>query len=305
MAREAIVARGLSKVYRGGRGVYELTFTVNEGEIFGFLGPNGAGKTTTIRTFMGLLRPTGGSATILGRDCWRESPEAKARLGFVSADPRLYERMTGLGFLEFMAGFRTAGTLDRAKKLATEIDLDLRPRIRQLSRGNRQKLLLVQGLMHDPALLILDEPSGGLDPLGQADFLTRLIDERSRGKTIFLSSHNLAEVERVADRVGIIRDGRIVAIEGVEDLRSRRTRTMSVILERPVEGTLFDGVAGVRVVSVTDGGRRLELSIHGPVHELLTRLATAPVVDVVYPPADLESIFMHYYDSGTPAEPGA
>jgi ABC-2 type transport system ATP-binding protein len=303
MAGDAIVAQGLSKVYRGGRGVYELSFTVTEGEIFGFLGPNGAGKTTTIRTFMGLLRPTGGRATIFGRDCWRESPAAKAQLGFVSADPRLYERMTGLAFLEYMAGFRTAGTLDRAKKIAAEMDLELHPRIRQLSRGNRQKLLLVQGLMHDPALLIMDEPSGGLDPLGQAGFLAKLIDERSRGKTIFLSSHNLAEVERVADRVGIIREGRIVAIEHVDDLRARRTRTMTVTVERPVGDSFFEGVPGVRVTSTADGGRHLELAVHAPIHDLIARLATAPVVDIVYPPADLEAVFMHYYDGAVP--PGA
>ena len=294
-ATEAIAARSLSKVYRGGRGVFELEFTVREGEIFGFLGPNGAGKTTTIRTLMGLLRPTGGGASIFGLDCWGQSPAVKAKVGFVSADPRLYEKMTGAAFLDFLAGYRARGTMDNARKLAAELDLDLRPRIRQLSRGNRQKLLLVQGLMHDPPLLILDEASGGLDPIGQEMFLNRLVDERSRGKTVFLSSHNLAEVERVADRVGIIREGRMVAIEDIDKLRAMRTRRMDVTLSAPLTNGIFDGVDGVRVVQTSDGGKQFQLSVQGNPRELLSRLATLPVVDMVFPPADLESVFMRYY----------
>jgi ABC-2 type transport system ATP-binding protein len=290
-----IAATKFSKVYPGGRGVFELDFGVEEGEIFGFLGPNGAGKTTTIRSLIGLLRPTGGSLTVFGRDCWRQSPAVKARVGFVSADPRLYERMTGVAFLEFMAGFRTQGTLDRARKLASELNLDLKPRIRQLSRGNRQKLLLVQGLMHDAPLLVLDEASGGLDPLGQEAFLTKLEDERSRGKTVFLSSHNLAEVERVADRVGIIREGRMVAVEHISALRALRARRMEVMLERPLDTGFFDGLPGVRLEAVNDGGRRINLIVQGSPRDLLGRLAAAPVTDLVFPPADLESVFLHYY----------
>jgi ABC-2 type transport system ATP-binding protein len=292
---DAIEAHGLSKVYRGGRGAFELEFTVREGEIFGFLGPNGAGKTTTIRALMGLLRPTAGSASIFGMDCWRESPAARAKVGFVNSDPRLYEKMTGAAFLEFMAGYRAQGTMDSARKLANELDLDLRPRIRQLSRGNRQKLLLVQGFMHDPPLLILDEASGGLDPLGQEMFLKRLLDERSRGKTVFLSSHNLAEVERVADRVGIIRDGRMVAIEDVDKLRAIRTRRMDITLAAPLNGGSLDALDGVRVVETSDGGRQVQLSVQGSPRELLARLAALPVIDIVFPPADLESVFMQYY----------
>ena len=298
---EAIAARKLSKVYRGGHGAFELEFTVHEGEIFGFLGPNGAGKTTTIRTLMGLLRPTGGSATVFGLDCWRESTAVKDKVGFVSADPRLYEKMTGAAFLDFMAGYRARGTMDRARAMAAEMDLDLRPTIRQLSRGNRQKLLLVQGFMHDPPLLILDEASGGLDPLGQEMFLQRLLGERSRGKTVFLSSHNLAEVEGIADRVGIIRDGRMVAIEEIDKLRSIRTRRMDVTLAAPVDDGFLDGLEGVRVVETTDGGKQIQLAVQGSPRELLARLGTLPVVDLVFPPADLESVFMQYYrDEGEP-----
>jgi len=294
-AGEAIQARNLSKVYRGGRGVFELNFSVIEGEIFGFLGPNGAGKTTTIRTLIGLLRPTGGSVSVFGQDCWRQAPSVKAQVGFVSGDPRLYEKMTGGAFLEFMAGFRRLGTFDNAKKLAAELDLDLHPKIRHLSRGNRQKLLLVQGLMHDPPLLVLDEPTGGLDPLGQAAFLSRLEDERSRGKTVFLSSHNLAEVERVADRVGVIREGRIVAVEEIEKLRALRARKMEITVERPLSNGFLEGLTGVRLVSTRDDGRHVELAVQGSARELLKRLAVEPVTDLIFPPADLEGVFMHYY----------
>ncbi len=295
-----IVVRQLRKVYRGGRGIHGIDFQVKQGEVFGFLGPNGAGKTTTIRTLMGLLRPTGGSAAILGYDCWRESPSAKNRVGFVSAVPRLYEMMTGAAFLEFMAGFRGPQVFANARKLAREFDLDVRPTIRQLSRGNRQKLLLILALMHDPPLLILVEPSGGLDPIGQEAFLSRVVDERSRGKTVFLSSHNLAEVERVADRVGIIRDGRMVAVEEIEKLRAKRTRKMEVDLQAPLVNGLLDGLADVRIVASGKGGRHVELAVQGNPRELLTRLGSAEVVDIIYPPADLESVFLAYYrDPGT------
>jgi len=291
---QALMIQHLSKVYRGGQGVHGLDFAVQQGEIFGFLGPNGAGKTTTIRVILGLLRPTGGTATVLGHDCWREGPAARAEIGFVPGDPRLYDRMTGGGFLDFMAGFRPHGSMDRARRLATDLELDLKPRIRHLSRGNRQKLLLVQALMHDPRLLVLDEPTGGLDPLGQAAFLQLLKDERSRGKTVFLSSHDLREVEQIADRVGVIRDGRLVAVEQVEKLAELRERTMEVTFRRPPVD-LAAGLDGVRIIGTHDEGRRIEMSVRGSPRALLERLAREDVVDLVYPPADLESVFLHYY----------
>lgn len=291
----------LSKVYRGGRGIFELSFDVQEGEILGFLGPNGAGKTTTIRVLMGLLRPTGGSARVFGRDVWSDSPEIKAQVGFVPGELHLYEDLSGREFLEFVAGFRPAGTMARATRLANRFDLDLRPRTRHLSKGNRQKLVIIAALMHDPALLILDEPTSGLDPLMQMTVLDLFREERARGKTVFLSSHMLPEVEKVADRVAVVREGHLVAVEQVERLKAVRQRRMEVLFRRAPGADAFAGLDGVRVLSVHEGGRHVELTLKGEPGPLLERLAGLPVIDLVYPPADLESVFLHYYE-GAPLE---
>ena len=186
-----IVVDGLSRSYGRRRGVTDLTFTVEEGEVFGFLGPNGAGKTTTIRTLMGLLRPSAGRALVFGHDCWADGPRVRACIGFLPSDPRLYERMTGAELLAFFAAFRGGGDPARRRRLAARLDLDLGRPIRQLSRGNRQKLAIVQALLHDAPLLLLDEPSSGLDPLMQAVLLELLREEQARGRTVFLSSHDL------------------------------------------------------------------------------------------------------------------
>ena len=297
----AIEARALTRTYRGGRGVFELDFRVEEGEIFGFLGPNGAGKTTTIRLLMGMLRPTSGEARVFGLDTWRQSPAAKARIGFVPGDLRLYERMTGEAVLRFLAGYRPRGSLDRGRRLARQLDLDLSQRVRHLSKGNRQKLILVQALMHEPPLMVLDEPTSGLDPLVQAAVLDLLVEQRSRGGTVFLSSHLMQEVEKVADRAAVLRDGRMVALEHVDRLRAVRERRMEVVLERPPANDAFAGLGGVRVLAVHDGGRRMELAVRGGPQGLLQRLAALPVVDLVYPPTDLESAFLHYYRDAAPS----
>ena len=289
----------MTRTYRGGRGVFDLDFRVEEGEIFGFLGPNGAGKTTTIRVLMGMLRPTSGSVRVLGLDAWRQSPAVKAGIGFVPGELHLYERMTGDALLRFLAGYRRAGSLERGRALARRLDLDLRQRVRHLSKGNRQKLILAQALMHEPPLLVLDEPTSGLDPLVQAEVLDLLVEQRGRGRTVFLSSHLLQEVERVSDRAAVLRDGRLVAVEDVDRLRMARERRMEVVLHRPVGDRAFAGIEGVRLLAVRDGGLRVELAVHGDPDALLQRLAAVPVADLVYPPADLESVFLHYYSDGS------
>ena len=300
-----IVVEGLTRFYGKRRGVIDLTFTVEEGEIFGFLGPNGAGKTTTIRQLMGLLRPTSGSARVCGLDCWREATQVKAQVGFLPGDIRLYEHMTGAEFLDFFAAFRGGGDPARRRALVARLEVDLEPRIKHLSKGNRQKLAIVQALMHDAPLLILDEPSSGLDPLMQAAFIELLREEHARGKTIFLSSHVLPEVERIAHRVAIIREGQLVAVEEVARLKALRARRMEVVLREPVDPAPFAALDGVRVLSADPGGRHVELAVRGALGPLLRTLGELPVDDLTFAPPDLESIFLHYYEAGGADEPVA
>ncbi len=290
-----IQVNGLTRFYGKNRGVDDLAFTVERGEIFGFLGPNGAGKTTTIRLLMGLIQPTRGSARIFGLDCWRDATAVKSHVGYVPGDARLYEAMTGAQFLDFLAGFRPGIDPARRRMLVERFDVDLSRTIKQLSKGNRQKLALVQAFMHDPPLLILDEPSSGLDPLMQRELLTFLREEQARGKTIFLSSHLLYEVEQVADRVGIIRDGRLVAVATIEELKRQRTRRMEVAFSMPIDLAQLASVDGVQVLQVREGGRWVELGVSDGLPVLLRRLSELPVVDLVYAPPDLDSVFMGYY----------
>lgn len=285
----------LTRFYGKNRGVDDLAFTVERGEIFGFLGPNGAGKTTTIRLLMGLIQPTRGSARIFGLDCWRDATAVKSHVGYVPGDARLYEGMTGAQFLDFLAGFRPGIDPARRRMLVERFDVDLSREIKHLSKGNRQKIALIQAFMHDPPLLILDEPSSGLDPLMQRELLTFLREERTRGKTIFLSSHLLYEVEQVADRVGIIRDGRLVAVATIEELKRQRTRRMEVTFSMPIDLAQLASVDGVQVLQSREGGRWVELGVSDGLPVLLRRLSELPVVDLVYAPPDLDSVFMGYY----------
>lgn len=285
----------LTRTYGSRRGVVDIDFIVGEAEVFGFLGPNGAGKTTAIRVLMGLMKPTSGRARVFGLDCWRDSRQVKEQVGFLPGDMRLYEKMTGHEFLDFFAAFRREKHPQRRHALVERFGLDLVPPIRHLSKGNRQKLAIVQALMHDTPLLIMDEPSSGLDPLMQVELLEVLAEERARGKTIFLSSHALPEVERIADRVGILRDGRLVAVEDIATLRAARERQMEVMLSEPVDPTPLLSLPDVRLVTADPSRRRLVLAVRGDIRPLLRALSDLPVDDIVYGHADLESAFLQYY----------
>ncbi|MBX6341137.1 MAG: ABC transporter ATP-binding protein [Thermomicrobiaceae bacterium] len=290
-----IAVEHLTYSYGQRRGVIDLTFSVEEGEIFGFLGPNGAGKTTTIRQLMGFMRPASGSARIFGLDCWADAPRVKAKVGFLPGELHLYDQMTGREFLDFFAAFRGGDDPARRKMLVERLELDLDARIRHLSKGNRQKLAIAQALMHDAPLLILDEPSSGLDPLMQVGLLDLLREEQARGKTVFLSSHVLSEVERIANRVAIIREGRLVAVESVARLKALRERTMELTLAAPVPLERFSAIEGVRVLAVDPSGRHVQLGVRGELGPLLRLLGELPVEDLVFGPPDLESIFLHFY----------
>lgn len=289
-----IELRSLTRSYGSRRGVIDLDLGVNEGEIFGFLGPNGAGKSTTMRVLMGLLQPTSGAATICGLDCWGDAAAVKAKVGFLPGDLHLYEHLTGAQFLDFFAGFRPDSS-ERRRALVERLDLDLTRHVKAMSKGNRQKLAIVQALMYGAPVLLLDEPSSGLDPLVAEVLLALLREERNAGRTVFLSSHILWEVEQIADRVGIIREGRLVAVDSMEHLRSLRERPMEIILSRPASLEGLSRLDGVRVQSVEDEGKRITLHIRGPIAPLLGELSRLPLADLTYGPPDLESLFMRYY----------
>jgi ABC-2 type transport system ATP-binding protein len=211
---------GLTKVFRNGRGIFDLSFTVGEGEVFGYLGPNGAGKSTTIRHLMGFLRPDKGVAEIAGLDCWSQAPFVQAQTGYLPGEIAFLEDMNGLEFLKLLGGMRRMTDTSRRDELIERFQFDVSTPIRKMSKGMKQKVGIVAAFMHDPKVLILDEPTSGLDPLMQQRFLELIAEEKAQGKTILMSSHIFQEIERVCDRVGIIKDGRLIAVEDMSTLRA-------------------------------------------------------------------------------------
>ena len=283
----------LTKRYGEARGIEDVSLSVEAGEVFGFLGPNGAGKTTTIRTLLDLLHPTSGSARLFGLDSRRESVAIRARLGNLPGDFSYDPRLTGHELLSFLAEIRGVRSLGRAPQLATRFNADLERRLSELSRGNRQKVGLIQAFFHSPELLILDEPTGGLDPLMQEEFLELVREERERGATVFLSSHELDEVQRACDRVGIIRDGRLVAVERVADLIGRAYRHISLEFDAPVDPSEFGRLAGVSgLVAV---GNRLSFNTEGDLDAVVKAAARHTVRDLQVTQPTLEEIFLTYY----------
>jgi ABC-2 type transport system ATP-binding protein len=289
----AIETRRLTKSYGGSRGIVELDLRVELGEVFGFLGPNGAGKTTTIRTLLDLQRPTSGEARLFGLDSRRDSVAIKRRVGYLPGELSLYDRLTGRDHLAWLARLRGGvgqGVIDElADRFGAELD---RP-IRDLSKGNRQKLGLIQALMHEPELVILDEPTTGLDPLMQEEFIRLAREVADEGRTVFLSSHDLDEVQRVADRVGIVRDGRLVTVESVDVLRRRAIRHVEITFAAPVDPARFAGLDGV--VEAVGDGPVVKLSVSGGLDAIVKEAARHEVVDLLSEPADLEEIFLSYY----------
>jgi ABC-2 type transport system ATP-binding protein len=294
----AIRTSALSKDFGEGHGLFDLELEVDRGEVFGFLGPNGAGKSTTMRLLVDLIRPTSGTAMVLGRDTRGQSLEIRRRIGFLPGDFALYPRLTGAAILDFLAALR--GGVDRRARdqLADRFDADLHRPIRELSTGNRQKLGLVQAFMHEPELLILDEPIAGLDPLVQSSFHDLLGEVVSQGRTVFLSSHTLSEVERVAHRVAILRRGRLVVIDSLENLRKVAVQHLEIefIGNTPTVGDLR-GLPGVRDAAVD--GSHLTVSFEGPADQLLKVVSRYEVESIRSREADLEKVFLRFYrDSG-------
>jgi len=287
-----IEAIGLTKRYGSRRGIEDVDLEIRENEIFGFLGPNGAGKTTTIRVLLGFLRPTAGRSAVLGRDSWSDAAAAHVGVAYVSSDPAYLGQLTAGEQLDYMARLR--GLPKGAwRQVAERLELDPTVQVRKLSRGNRQKVGVVQAFMGDEPLLVMDEPTSGLDPLMQREFLTLVSEVRAAGRTIFLSSHNLPEVERACDRVAIIREGRLVEVSTVSDLQASHWRSVSLGLSAVPPDGLFD-LPNVRVVSAS--ARDVHLMVQGDVNPLLRRLATIEVGDISIATLEIEDVFLGYYE---------
>jgi ABC-2 type transport system ATP-binding protein len=283
----------LTKRYGDARGIEDVSMSVETGEVFGFLGPNGAGKTTTIRTLLDLMHPTSGSARLFGLDSRRESLAIRARVGNLPGDFSYDPRLTGRDLVSFLAEIRGMRGVGRAAQLADRFQADLGRPLGELSRGGRQKIGLIQAFFHSPELLILDEPTGGLDPLMQEEFLELIREERERGTSVFLSSHELDEVQRSCDRVGIIRDGRLVAVEKVVDLTGRAYRHVSVEFDSPVDASEFRQLPGVSGLVAT--GNRISFKVEGNLDAVLKATARHTVRDIEVTQPTLEEVFLTYY----------
>jgi ABC-2 type transport system ATP-binding protein len=295
----AISTTGLSKDYGSGRGLFDLTLAVEPGEIFGFLGPNGAGKSTTMRLLLDLITPTAGRASILGLDTRGDSLAIRRRVGFLPGELALYPKLRGRQMLGYLASLR--GDVDRRayEALAERFDADLDRPIRDLSTGNRQKLGLIQAFMHDPEVVILDEPIAGLDPLVQQRFHALLAEVSERGRAVFLSSHTLSEVERVTHRVAILRQGRLAVVDSLEHLRRFAVQRLEIEFDAPVPPAEFRGLPGVRVVEAD--GPRLTVAYEGSADAVVKTAARHAVRAVRSRDEDLEEIFLRYYRDEVPS----
>ena len=291
-----IEVEGLTKSYGSKRGITNVSFHVEEGEVFGFLGPNGAGKTTTIRLLMALLRADAGTARIAGLDIWQQSVEIKRLIGYLPGEPSLDPGLTGGQILEYFGHLR--GGVDQAylKQLIRRLDLDPSRKFRQYSSGNKRKVVLIQAFMHRPRVLILDEPTNGLDPLNQQEFGRMVKEVRDEGRTVFLSSHILSEVEQTCTRVGIIREGQLVRMGGVAELKDIKRYEITITFANAVPAEAFKGLDGVAQVETLPDGHALRLAMQGEADAVIKAAAQYPVVTLTSHEPSLEDIFLRYYE---------
>ncbi len=304
MPHSVIRTASLTKKYGRVVGVSGLDLEVESGEVFGFLGPNGAGKTTAIRLLMGMLRPTAGRAEVFGLDTWRQSVAVREKVGYLPGDAALYDRMTGEQHVRFVASFSAArGVEDNGRALAERLELDLGRKVGDCSKGMRQKLAIVLAVMKMPPLLIMDEPTNALDPRAQKLLYDILNELRGEQTTVLFSSHNLPEVERIADRVGILRSGNLAGTKRIEDLREMRLRNVEVIFEGGVPGGIgLESIPGVS--DVTRLGNRISLKLKGDINPLLKAVARYDVADFSVAHASLADAFLEFYAPGSAGAPG-
>ncbi|MEQ8154727.1 MAG: ABC transporter ATP-binding protein [Clostridiaceae bacterium] len=288
-----IEINNLTKYYGKSRGIIDVSFNVEEGEIFGFIGPNGAGKSTLIRTLLSLIYPTSGSAAIFGKDCIKYAPEIAREVGYLPSEVYYYDKMKVIDLLKYSASFYKKDCSKRIKELAEILDLDLNKKIDDLSYGNKKKVGIVQGLLHEPKLIILDEPTGGLDPLMQQKFFDLLFEENRKGATIFLSSHVLTEVQRLCSRVAIIKEGRIIKLEKMSNLRENNYKKFRVETKEEIAKEYFN-LAGVSNLEIESS--KISFLYKGNVNLIMKKLSDIELSNIGIEEPSLEEIFMHYYE---------
>jgi len=285
----------LTKFYGRHRGIIEVDLSVNQGEVFGFLGPNGAGKTTTIRLLLDHIRPTSGRATIFGIETTEDPVAIHRRVGYLPGEFSLYDRLTGAQTIEYFANLRGGVDGDYVKSLIERLDLDPSRRYREYSRGNKQKVALVCAMQHRPDLLILDEPTAGLDPLVQQAFFELLGEQIAEGRTVFFSSHIISEVERLCDRVAIIRDGRIVEVDAVRALRALAVHHVELRFASAPSLTEFERLEGVSDLKAEEDGKVIRMQVAGPIGAVVMAASRHDLVDVVSREPNLEELFLAQY----------
>jgi ABC-2 type transport system ATP-binding protein len=288
-----IEIKNLTKTYGKARGITDISFNVEEGEIFGFIGPNGAGKSTTIRTLLSLIYPTSGSATIFGKDTVKFAPEIKKEIGYLPSEVFYYDNMKVKDLLNYSASFYKKDCSKRIRELAEIMDLDLTKKIDDLSLGNKKKVGIVQGLLHEPKLIILDEPTSGLDPLMQQKFFELLEEVNKKGATILFSSHILSEVQRLCNRVAIIKEGKIVTVEKISKLKENTYKKFKIETKSPLDLNYFT-ISGVNKLEVKDNITSFLFS--GNINDVMKKIADIEITNLWIEEPDLEEIFMHYYE---------
>lgn len=285
----AIEINNLTKTYGNSRGITDISFNIEEGEIFGFIGPNGAGKSTTIRTLLSLIYPTSGSAKIFGKDCVQFAPEIKKEIGYLPSEVFYYDNMKVMDLLKYSASFYKKDCTKRIKELAEVMDLDLTKKIDDLSLGNKKKVGIVQGLLHEPKLIILDEPTSGLDPLMQQRFFDLLEEENKKGATILFSSHILSEVQRLCDRVAIIKEGKIVTVEKISTLQENNYKRFKIDIQNGVNPNFFN-MPGVNNIEIK--GKTISFIFKGNINKVLKKIAEIEIENLWIEEPDLEENFL-------------
>jgi ABC-2 type transport system ATP-binding protein len=294
-----LIVDGLTKTFPNGKGIFDVSFTVKRGEVFGFLGPNGAGKSTTIRHIMGFMKPDRGAAKVNGLDTWKAQGKVQSFVGYLPGEIAFFEGMTGESFLNFMAEMQGVKDSTKRRRLVERLQFDAATPIRKMSKGMKQKVGIVAAFMHDPDVIVLDEPTSGLDPLMQKVFIEIVLEEKARGKTFLMSSHSFPEIERTCDRAAIIKDGVLIAVKDIHELQSMQRKLFEVVFE---DAAAADAFARSGLIVESREGNRVRVAVQGDYDRFLEEAAKHRIRNIDLFTQNLEDIFMNYYDrKGTTA----